>query len=291
MNILGLAEVLAVVKQLETSRTGSQSIRILLDEMPIDEREKSWGDILDHGKTHFLSNIARAEQVCRDNNLSGAASRLREIFERTSNGHVPVDVSTVLAETEHALSEILRDLGSKKYLVVNSDVAELLENSDFMGKDVLAAFPSAAEDIKQAGNCLAAECTTAAVFHLMRCAEFGLHALARDRDVDFPNKPIEESEWGVILGNLDSKVADLRKAPRSSWSDSNIRDSQIRFYSEVIVELRGFNDAFRKHVSHADKQAFYNRKNALGIMEHVKAFMSKLSARISEQNVTEKYWK
>jgi hypothetical protein len=70
---------------------------------------------------------------------------------------------------------------------------------DVFGNEVRTAFNSAAPDMIEAGNCLAAECNTAAVFHLMRVAEIGLRALANDRNAPFKNKPIDQQEWGTIL--------------------------------------------------------------------------------------------
>jgi hypothetical protein len=108
--------------------------------------------------------------------------------------------------------------------------------------------------------------------------------------VAFKDKPLDEKEWGQILGALESKLAGLRNANRDCWRDGDTRDVQIRFYNEVIQELRGFNDAWRRHISHADTQAFYGRDAALGIFKHLRTFMEKLADKISEASVTQEYW-
>jgi len=69
-----------------------------------------------------------------------------------------------------------------------------------------------------------------------------------------------------------------------------LRDEQIRFYAEVVQELRGFNDVWRRHVSHADTLAFYEHDNAVGILKHVRTFMQKIASKISEGAVTSEYW-
>jgi hypothetical protein len=124
----------------------------------------------------------------------------------------------------------------------------------------------------------------------MRAAEFALRALARDRDVEFKDKPLEDKQWGEILGALEKKVRVLREADRKQWPSAQARDAQIVFYNEVVQELRGFNDAWRRQLSHADTQAFYERDTALGILKHVRTFMQKLASRISETSVTTEYW-
>ena len=68
------------------------------------------------------------------------------------------------------------------------------------------------------------------------------------------------------------------------------RDARIRFYSELVQEVRGFNDAWRRHVSHADASAFYNRDSAHGVFVHVKSFFRGQLQRLSDQAVIPKYW-
>src|SRR5436309_10023407 len=69
---------------------------------------------------------------------------------------------------------------SESFLVfVPKRQAEYFEKDALFGGEVSQAFPSAWEDIRDAGNCIAADLHTAAVFHLMRVGELGMRALAR----------------------------------------------------------------------------------------------------------------
>jgi hypothetical protein len=202
----------------------------------------------------------------------------------------PLDTSAAHSYLHAFKRAILTNFEKRNFLHVRQDRCDLLDKDTLFGEVVNEQFPSAARDIREAGNCLAAECGTAAVFHLMRAAEFSLRALAVDRNVIFKDKPLEEKEWGQILTSLETRATELRNAARTSWPSPEIRDAQIRFYNEVIQELRGFNDAWRRHVSHADAAAFYDRNTAMGIFEHVRLFMQKISGKISETYVTDKYW-
>jgi hypothetical protein len=114
--------------------------------------------------------------------------------------------------------------------------------------------------------------------------------LARDRDIQFKDKPLEDKEWGQILNALEGKVNGLGRADLKLWQCAEARNAQIIFYNEVVQELRGFNDAWRRHLSHADVAAFYERDTALGILKHVRAFMQKLALKITENDVTPEYW-
>ncbi len=54
-----------------------------------------------------------------------------------------------------------------------------------------------------ASNCLAADLPTAAVFHLMRAAEFGIRALGNERGLKIKNvESLEFAQWGQILNDL-----------------------------------------------------------------------------------------
>lgn len=201
-----------------------------------------------------------------------------------------VDVSATQVILNSLKYNFVKGLNGRNFITITEDRIDYLDGKSLFGDAVSEAFPSADKDIVEAGNCLAVECNTAAVFHLMRAAEFALRALAIDRNITFKDKPLDEKEWGQILSALEGKLGELRIQARSSWSDPKARDAQIRFYNEVIQELRSFNDAWRRHASHADSMAFYDRNSALGIFEHVRTFMQKLSGKISETSVTPEYW-
>jgi hypothetical protein len=186
--------------------------------------------------------------------------------------------------------DVSTEAGEHSFLRIEPDRLLYVDQEALFGSTVNERFHSASRDIKEAGNCLAAECSTAAVFHLMRAAEGALRAVAVDRKVEFANKPLDQQEWGTILGALEGKLRELRLADGKLWKTPEYKESQIRFYNEIIQELRGFNEAWRRHISHADPAAFYDRYYAEGIMKHVRMFMQKLASRISEETATLEYW-
>lgn len=211
-----------------------------------------------------------------------------------------LDVSSAHAIAHRVQADIISALERRQFLRVADDRLDLLLHArgeklnggvlEIVGSKTLGKFPSSEGDFVEAGNCLAAECNTAAVFHLMRAAEVGLRALAKDREATFKNKPLDQQEWGTILAYLDGCIKGLRESPGSSWADSGVRDTQLRFYSEVVAELRQFNEAWRRHLSHAREDAIYDRDYAMSVFRHVRLFMQKLADRIGESNVTPKYW-
>jgi hypothetical protein len=147
-------------------------------------------------------------------------------FHSVQNTKTDNDVTTLKAHLHHVENDLLADLDEQQYLRVLRDHTSFIDNDELFGSRVGKAFSSASQDIREAGNCLAADCNTAAVFHLMRAAEVAMRALARDRDVEFKDKPIEHKEWGQILPNLESKVTELRdRTPADRWADERVRDN------------------------------------------------------------------
>src|SRR5215472_17092064 len=203
-----------------------------------------------------------------------------------------LDVSSANEIIRRLQWDIVRAMENRLFLRVEDDRLEMIPRLQgnvahsgivgLFGDAVKNAFPSAFSDIIETGNCLAAECNTAAVFHLMRIAEVGLRAVAKDRNANFANKPIDQQEWGTILAFLDGRVQELRLDPGSKWPNPGLKDIQIRFYAEVVSELRAFNEAWRRHLSHAREDGIYDRDYANSVFKHVKTFMQKLAEKIGE---------
>ena len=237
----------------------------------------------------IVKQVVLIRESCSMLGLTGCVETGTRLIQYAESGESR-EFGGVKALADNLREDIRVALSRRIFLYIQDDRSEYVDNEKLFGATVFDAFPSAQRDIKEAGNCLAVECGTACVFHLMRASEFSMRALARDRGVQFADKPLEEKEWGQILPNLDAKITALRMAANSNWPPGR-KDEQLRFYSDAVQELRGFNDAWRRHVSHADSRAFYERDEALGVYKHVRLFMQKLATKISEASVTDEYWK
>jgi hypothetical protein len=181
---------------------------------------------------------------------------------------------------------ILEDLSKRSYLYIHKEHVAYVDNPAIFGKGVWEAFPSAREDIKQAGNCLAADCNTAVVFHLMRAVEWGLRAFSTHlgvkkltttrRSGKKTYTPLDFSEWEKIInalhGSVDAKINKLKRGPDKQ------RDQE--FYYPILQDIKGFKDAWRNHVMHTRAQ--YTRKDAEAILYHVSRFMIALATRVRE---------
>jgi hypothetical protein len=185
---------------------------------------------------------------------------------------------------------LIAGLEKRKFLYVLEEHGKYIDQDELFGKSVVDAFPNAARDIREAGNCLAAGCGTGAVFHSMRAAEVALRCLAADRQVAYPDASINSKQIGDLLAALDGKMADLRKADAKLWPSKDVKDGQIKFYHSAIAEVRDFNEAWRKSMAHGHEGAFYDPPYAESILNHVQTFMQVLSKKVSESSTTPLYW-
>ena len=225
-------------------------------------------------------------RVCNVADLGQAAISLSLIVDRLGPGKQH-DLSTLKTELRHASAEIIRDISNHSFLSISPERDTFVDNEKLFGESVEKAFPSAVEDIKGVGNCLAAECNTAAVFHLMRVAEHGLRSLARDRRVKtLPKKghPIGLATWEEIIRELETTELAIQSFPKSL-----AREAQFAFYHGAMMQFRRFKNVFRNRVMHTREG--FDRTDALGMFENVRDFMQGLSRRISETNRTPIIWK
>jgi hypothetical protein len=195
------------------------------------------------------------------------------------------DSSSVACELRHVKMAVEIEMFKHQFVQVLADRMKYVNQDRLFGEEVHAAFPSAAFDIREAGNCLAVESNVAAIYHLMCAVEYGLRAVAWDRRIKFPKGPVELHQWGEILKELDRVVFGIQQ-----WPKSRIREAAHEFYNKALLEIRSFNDAYRRHIMHS-RERNYSREDALAIFTHVKDFMALLATRISETKRTPSRWK
>lgn len=290
VKLFNVEQIAALVKGLENGRTQLETSRLLLDALPpslLVKDSPAFQTVVQTGKATFLQVASTAEKVCWDSGLTNAATRISEMHGGIAQHATSPDISMLLSETNHIVAEILRDLRSRQFIAIDAERNYFVDRDDLLGRPVADAFPSAVPDIREAGNCLAADCNTAAVFHLMRAVEWGLRALAADlglKQVKHKIKksgrvlytPIAYSEWERILDDLqervDAKIATLKRGTK--------KQELQQFYYPALRDIRGIRDAWRNHVMHTRDE--YNAEDADAVFTHVKRLMNALAGRIAE---------
>lgn len=197
------------------------------------------------------------------------------------------DPSAWAVQAKHARSVIVDEVRKYRFLHISKDRSGYLDQDALLGQRVKDAFPSATFDIREAGNCMAAECNTGAVFHLMRTVEWGLRALCVDmgfRKLRTQNKktgkvkyiPLGWVEWETILNQLKERVtkrvASTKRGPKKQLYQE--------FYYPALQDIEAIKDAWRNHVMHTRRE--YMRGDADSAFSHVKRLMVNLAARVSQ---------
>jgi hypothetical protein len=145
--------------------------------------------------------------------------------------------------------------------------APYYEQPKLFGDEVFNKFPSANNDIFEAGTCLALERGTATVMHLMRVVEVGLKVLASTVGVG------TQSDWGGYVRAIDDALAARIKA-------SGKRTPDEQFYAEARVTIDGVRMAWRNATMHVENN--YSPERAEEILIAVRGLMRHLATKLSE---------
>lgn len=226
-----------------------------------------------------------ALKACADAGFTDAEDEIRTILKHIEERHQ--DYSSLRVELTHALECLFRELKRRTFLAVVPSRSAYVDNPALFGQAVPDAFPSAMPDLIQAGNCLAADCNTAAVFHLMRGVEWGLRALCANVGIKrvkskikksgrITYTPIEYTEWEKILDELQEHVDAKLKTLKRGTTKQELQG----FYYPALQDIRGIRDAWRNHVMHT--RAEYTGPDADAILSHVKRLLSTLATKVKE---------
>ena len=228
-------------------------------------------------------------QLCQDTQAVALKIESQEIFDIAATSatniksRADLNVSGLRVYAQTVKDAVVRYAFYGKFLYIQKDRGGMVDQPTLLGAAVSQAFPKAVPDIRDAGNCLAAECNTAAVFHLMRVVEWGLRYLGGSFKLTYLKQtskggkiklsPLPWSQWEDILNQIQIKID--QKLIATKKGSAKQRDQE--FYYPILQDISGVRDAWRNHVMHTRSE--YDRKQAEEILGHVTRIMSKLATR------------
>lgn len=234
---------------------------------------------LTEDERQWLAHIAEsAEQACASIGLSDCALIASELHYRLVTPQ-SCNYERAQAELDNILTLMSVGLARHRFAFIPPDRHEYFEQDNLFGLDMPdSQFPSADQDIRNAGNAYAFGLYTAAVFHLMRVAEIGLRAFARHLRVKMPKKkgPLEWAIWEDILREIRAKIDKL--AVQGGTKPKKGADRA--FYRGLLAEFEGFKDIYRNDVMHVRRT--YTQHEAANALERVRDFVQRLGSRIHE---------
>lgn len=188
-------------------------------------------------------------------------------------------------EVEDAANCMAKDLFERQFFYMPPHFAKYHYNSlsvfsqrELYGKEVIANFPNAIEEMRAAGNCYATDSYTACVFHLMRAAEYGLRAVFKRFRIKYskkPKVPVEFLQWGDIISAIQDKIDEKEKTKKTKR-----RDEDIEFLRGVVAQFKYFKNKWRNNVMHSRES--YELEDATKTMRQVGDFMEHLATRVKE---------
>ena len=203
----------------------------------------------------------------------GHATALVEALDKAQqlNGGVRRLFGQNLANAWNAMTQICQvapaELGNRLIVCLKGPHADLYgRDYGLFGEDVDEAFPESAEDISEAGKCLALERYTAAVFHLMRGMESAVAVLAAKLGATITNAQNETLAWGVLTGNIGDKI--------KSMDAGQEKDEWLGLHTLLYA----VNRAFRTKTAHPKKT--YTANEAEQAFYATRSFMQSMAERL-----------
>jgi hypothetical protein len=226
------------------------------------------GQLSDSEKAKILGWMHVATEVANEFEMKAVHDRIKIILRKLQKPITQRNISTELRVLRETINSGLE--WQLIYRYPQEQNAFLTRwQSDWA--PVLNAFPSAKNDILAAVDLWALGHSIASVFHFMRVLEHGLRALAQD-----VGKTFDIQNWQNIIDQIESEVRKLGKSLPSGIE----KTARLQFLSEAAKEFVYFKDGWRNYVAHG--RGIYDVHQARSIMEHVRAFMTTLSAKLSE---------
>jgi hypothetical protein len=219
-----------------------------------------------YAKLGCLVGIEQFKNIFDDGDLQTRVWRLQRQLEGNENF-----TGEMLARELNGLnSQALMCLSKHKFAYIPPPNDQYFEREKLFGDLVDETLPEGRNDIKDAGNCIAASLYTASVFHLMRVSEYGLRALAKRLRVKLNVKgkqiPIEYGTWNEVITNCNNRIGVARQKHVGAK-----KQLQLNLYSEAADHCTFMKDIWRNDLSHTRKP--YIHDEALAVFGRVRDFM------------------
>jgi hypothetical protein len=214
----------------------------------------------DQRKSQLVRHAAQLREECESIGLPVSLGMVDYIAKATTP-------EAARSAFEAAEKSIHIELKGRVFFEPEPHYKAYFENPELFGAAVFSGFPSANNDITEAGTCLALERGTACVMHLMRVVEAGLGALAKSLNVT------KQNDWGAYLRKIDDELA-------QRYRTSGARSPLEQFYAEVAITIDQIRRAWRNPTMHVENS--YPLDRAEEILIAVKSFMIHLAKEVSE---------
>jgi len=218
------------------------------------------------------NNVRFIQKECRKLSLQASDDRITHIWNQWHEIN-PTGLFLALKPLAEAMDD---ELGYLYFFHYPKERAMMLLRIPGDWHDTIKSFPTSEKEITTGVDCYALGHNCASVFHMMRVAEIGLRALARERKVVFPKHPLEWAEWNDMIERIEVSARSVSQGLTRGPKLDAIRT----FYSSAIAQLKAFKET-RNRVSHM--RGDFDDLDAQRAIRQVRDFMDGLSVKISEK--------
>lgn len=210
--------------------------------------------------------LGELQRECETLELPSATVQIGRMRQWLDAGSGDLHVLTqMLVELQN---RVIDELSTRFFLAVPLQKRHYYEQPEaVLGPEIVKAFPSATDDIAEAGKCFSLSRYTACVFHLSRIVEAGLRVLTIEIGVKLKH------DWGAQLQEIEKELETRYKAAGARTPDD-------LFFSETASQIGHIKNAWRNPTMHIERR--FNEEVALDIFNAVKAFMRHISVRLKE---------
>ncbi|MEA3211343.1 MAG: hypothetical protein QOE70_4400 [Chthoniobacter sp.] len=223
----------------------------------------------EQARTALREHLLRGQAECARVGLRLCAIHFAEIIEKLDQDLYTYESFGL--EAVYLSANIRRELSAHRFFYLPSEVTAMYDSPRLFGEEVGDRFPSAHDDITEAGNCLATSRTTAAVFHLMRIAEGGVRAIWKALQTPPPTR---EDTWGSILDELE------REAARPAGDRHPLWNEHFLFFEQIVADARMIKNVSRDATMHV--AGTYNHQQAVQVYEAVRDFIQTVATTLDE---------
>ena len=158
---------------------------------------------------------------------------------------------------------------------------------------IASAFTASKREIEAGIDCFALTDYPGCIFHMIRIAEMGLRAMAREcgKLTVRSKKPIEYAMWGEVIRAIDDAIKDIenskgRKKPMSPKQRQN-REEALLFYKTILSDMRVLNELRDRTVHLRDN---YDEGQALTAISRTNEMMSLVATKLNENSAHKIKW-
>lgn len=207
---------------------------------------------------------------------------LAEMIEFRQHGmkqYGPITWGSLAADIDNFLKRSVDELRSHKFACVQPSRVSMFQNPNIFDEMVLKKFPDLADDVIDAGNCMAMGIHNSAVHEWLRIAEYGLRELAiycraaeYKTNVVYTRKQVEEETWKHLLDGI------RRELDRFIRTRS---EKRIRAVERADMAYGYVRSLYRHRNRSAHAGTAFSEKDAADVYLFTKSFMECTSGIIT----------